>query len=1251
MSQILGTEVASPLSTGQDTAKYGTHYDFLGIGGLRTVLNITDRDAIPVGQTNIINEDMLSSGRRKHLMEVWVMNSDGAGTPKKYILKDPNYNTYTTNTERYNSLADNTKWVESIEIPSQTDNSGKFLTTNGTSTSWGVIDLSNYIPYGNVEEFEKRINVKTYNLLDTYFKHVNEDTYYDASLRLRGGSTLTNTSATLAATDGFSVSSNLIVNPGGIFLNTNAGKIGFFQSAGAIRATILGDLQGNSGLSSLLSALSNYGLIINSTTLGASGTWKAPAMLASTANHSISSGGTQTVDGVLTVSGQRILLKDQTNATENGIYLVNTVWTRASDLDSSEEIPGSIVYVTQGNTNAGKVFKCTNSIFPSPTMGTSNINFAEFGAAGTTYTAGTGINITSGVVKLDISNYTTSSAIYVKTTSIDGSYFESKYSSIFRAYNAANGWIQQISLINDDTDSTSRFVHLLSSNSSGNSSIIQVKPTSIIFSTNKLGFFGGQGVVRPTITGIGLVDSLKNLLIGLSDLGLIINSTDNTNSVSAWKQPVHLASTVNVDISLVTTQTIDGVGTVSGQRVLLKNQTNAVQNGIYITNAGVWSRATDFDSSFEDIGAMVLVTAGTTNAGKVFRCTSAAFGGTSIGTSNINFVEFPPSGGGTTYTEGSGIDITSGVVSLDISNYNTQGSFTIKSTQGLGNITSTLDLKLTALSEQLYLGLNNGFGYNTLILNTLGTIYTQTGFTTGGIQYGSDYSSGYTLRSLVDKEYVDSQLLLKVPSQTNNSGKYLTTNGTTTSWATVSGGGITSPLTTKGDIFINNGLIDTRLPLGAENFMLVSKPNSTLGLSYLSLINLGKVIYISPSGDDTTGSRSSINLPFLTLTAAKLVYQAGDLFWWLPGNYTGQSQLGINGSVPYHYTCKGADITFATDMLDITSGGLVLRGNGTFTGGRLSAYSTSANAFSIIDLEYDKITLTSAVDYYGSFSLKNVTEFRLGGKKFQSNNVFYISDVGSMSWTCEDFSSTLVGNEGSFFINIIKGVIKGVFNCLNHKINLVSQFVGGAYPIQDIKFSNCFLNVKRFGTATGAGFGNSFKGTCLIKDTKITASEIPMEFRKIETDARFQFDGAILYSGTNTSVVPAVPYPTIDSTIIGTEHYAPNIEILRQGGLLINNQIAFHATREITNLIPYTCAIRIYETGITPLPSSQSGIKVTGEPVFTEVPGYVTARSPDNTLYKLARPVNGGGNAVWEAIIAPSGSTGIFDNTFDNTFQ
>lgn len=90
---------------------------------------------------------------------------------------------------------------------------------------------------------------------------------------------------------------------------------------------------------------------------------------------------------------------------------------------------------------------------------------------------------------------------------------------------------------------------------------------------------------------------------------------------SGMKIPVRVATTANITLSGA--QTIDGVAVVTDDRVLVKNQTDDTENGIYVADSGAWSRAQDCDGPYDlRKGSVVYVTDGSTTVG-FWYCTSA----------------------------------------------------------------------------------------------------------------------------------------------------------------------------------------------------------------------------------------------------------------------------------------------------------------------------------------------------------------------------------------------------------------------------------------------------------------------------------------------------------------------------------------------------------------------------------------------------------------------------------------------------
>lgn len=105
--------------------------------------------------------------------------------------------------------------------------------------------------------------------------------------------------------------------------------------------------------------------------------FKAPADLATTGNIALT--GEQTIDGTLT-SASRVLVKDQTTASENGIYLTGAgAWTRTADADTGTELDdGATVWVKSGTVNGDALFTQTLTV---TTIGTDNQSWAQTGSA------------------------------------------------------------------------------------------------------------------------------------------------------------------------------------------------------------------------------------------------------------------------------------------------------------------------------------------------------------------------------------------------------------------------------------------------------------------------------------------------------------------------------------------------------------------------------------------------------------------------------------------------------------------------------------------------------------------------------------------------------------------------------------------------------------------------------------------------------------------------------------------------------
>lgn len=103
---------------------------------------------------------------------------------------------------------------------------------------------------------------------------------------------------------------------------------------------------------------------------------KAPCTVATTTNITLS--GLQTIDGVTVTANQRVLVKEQTLATQNGIYQASTGnWTRPADASGDESwIAGTLVYIASGTINSGSFQALTTTSDPV-VIDTDNLTFTN----------------------------------------------------------------------------------------------------------------------------------------------------------------------------------------------------------------------------------------------------------------------------------------------------------------------------------------------------------------------------------------------------------------------------------------------------------------------------------------------------------------------------------------------------------------------------------------------------------------------------------------------------------------------------------------------------------------------------------------------------------------------------------------------------------------------------------------------------------------------------------------------------------
>ena len=168
----------------------------------------------------------------------------------------------------------------------------------------------------------------------------------------------------------------------------------------------------------------------------------------------------------------------------------------------------------------------------------------------------------------------------------------------------------------------------------------------------------------------------------------------------SWKQPCAVATLTNITLSGL--QTIDTYTTLAGDRVLVKNQTNQADNGIYIAASGTWTRALDANTWNELISAISIIEY-VTQAGGAWFCTAQP-GGT-LGVTPVIFSQFTTSA---TYSAGTGLTLTGSQFSITpqgtAGTYGSASSVPVFVTNASGQVTSVTNTSIAIAASQITSG-------------------------------------------------------------------------------------------------------------------------------------------------------------------------------------------------------------------------------------------------------------------------------------------------------------------------------------------------------------------------------------------------------------------------------------------------------------------------------------------------------------------------------------------------------------------
>jgi hypothetical protein len=282
------------------------------------------------------------------------------------------------------------------------------------------------------------------------------------------------------------------------------------------------------------------------------------------------------------------------------------------------------------------------------------------------------------------------------------------------------------------------------------------------------------------------------------------NYVDAVAQGLSFKQPAQVATTGNITLSGL--QTIDGYTTLADDRVLVKNQSTAANNGIYVAAAGVWVRSSDANTWAEITSAYLFVQSGTTQGGSAWVNTNQP-GGT-LGTTAITFTQFSNNA---IYTAGAGLTLAAYQFSLTpvgtASTYGSASSVPALTTNAYGQISSVTNTSIAISGSQITSGtigsayLSGSYtgitGVGTLTAgvwngSTIGVPYGGTGATTlTGYVYGNG-TSAMTASTTIPNTAISGLGTMSTQNANNVSITGGSITGTPISGSTVGGTTITA---------------------------------------------------------------------------------------------------------------------------------------------------------------------------------------------------------------------------------------------------------------------------------------------------------------------------------------------------------------------------------------------------------------------------------------------------------------------------
>jgi hypothetical protein len=270
-------------------------------------------------------------------------------------------------------------------------------------------------------------------------------------------------------------------------------------------------------------------------------------------------GGLIAIDGYTVAAGNRVLVKNQTNPAENGIYIASAgAWVRSTDMDATtpvNEVNGAATYVENGTTQADTGWTQINTV---AVLGTDPIAFVQFSGSGS-YTAGTGLTLSGTVFSLTSPVATSLGGTGSTATPTDGQIL------------IGNGTNYSLSTLSAGTA-------IGITNAAGSITINNTGVTSLSGTANQVTVSGSTGAVTLGLPGdVTIANSLTvstltpNAAVYIGTGGLLTSTTALTDGQilvgSTGNPPTPTTITAGTGISVTNTAGSITIATTTGSHV------------------------------------------------------------------------------------------------------------------------------------------------------------------------------------------------------------------------------------------------------------------------------------------------------------------------------------------------------------------------------------------------------------------------------------------------------------------------------------------------------------------------------------------------------------------------------------------------------------------------------------------------------------------------------------------------------------